>query len=163
MGNMTSDYGQSSWWWSFSVYINTNHFWEHLDSVIYNLQVTSFEPYTSLRRTVRWIPCVSHRQSSLTIKPTFACVVNCYSARLSTLSGQYFFHLSSSVQPSVWCQADIKIDDHQVYQVLPSCTRDVIWRQIIVNWLTKWTLKPSSQFLASTCLRNNNKITNSFS
>lgn len=60
------------------------------DSFICGLQVTSFEPYMSRRRTVRWTPCVSRHQSWLTIKLTFACVASCYSARLSTLSGQFW-------------------------------------------------------------------------
>lgn len=72
-------------------FLNIDAFWGKKPEVgvIYNPQVTSFEPYTSLRRTARWIQCVSRRQSSLTIKPTSACAVSCYSARSSTLSGQF--------------------------------------------------------------------------
>lgn len=79
--------------------------------MIFDLQVTSFEPYTSLRRTVRWTPCVSRHQSWLIIKLTFACVASYYSARLSTLSGQ-FWHKQWCIYVSVldwllcidWCQ-----------------------------------------------------------
>lgn len=116
---------------------------KHSDSLICNFQVTSFEPYMSLRRTVRWTPCVSRHQSLLTTKPTFACAASCYSARLSTLSGQFWpvctpynIYRCLFCRCIYWCQVGSKT----------FCLKSILSMSVIWIWVIGISESHLSQF-----------------